>query len=164
LANEQLQLGVSARGLNALAGADGDELDRCIGRLLAVTEARAVNAAIQSPPALDKNLRAIVELLRDHRGADRPITIEGIRVHVPLSERQVKKSVKQLVEVYGLPVGASRHFPAGYFLVVTAADREAALRPLRAEFYSLLRRIKALGDNRVVEKMLGEAQQELRFH
>lgn len=105
---------------------------------------------------LDQVQRELLEQLRRHRGAADPITIAQLQKnlrHGPddrlTSPRLVKDSIKQLIEVFGIPIGASRRPPAGYFLIVTPADAEAAARPLLAEIHSLSRRLRCiLGSHR----------------
>ena len=60
------------------------------------------------------------------------------------TERQIKASVKSLIEVHGIPICSSRdRNHGGYFLAVESADLEAAERPLRGEIISLAKRLKA---------------------
>jgi hypothetical protein len=60
-------------------------------------------------------------------------------------DRAVKQAVKNLLEKYDLPIGACRIAPHnGYYFVISDEDAEAAVRPLKAEIFSMFRRIKVL--------------------
>jgi hypothetical protein len=63
---------------------------------------------------------------------------------VEYTDRQIKGAVKQLIEDYGVPVGSSRQEPHGYYICQDSADRINAVRPIRAEIVSLLKRWKTL--------------------
>jgi len=65
-----------------------------------------------------------------------------------MSDRSVKQSVKTLLEEHDIPIGSCRRVPNnGYYFVVDDADAEEAVRPLKAEIFSLFRRIKGLSPN-----------------
>jgi len=65
-------------------------------------------------------------------------------VHV-WRDRAIKQAVKNLLEIYDLPIGSCRIAPHnGYYFVISDEDAEAAVRPLKAEIFSMFRRIKVL--------------------
>lgn len=73
------------------------------------------------------------------------------------SDRQIKGAVKCLIEQFGIPIGSSRQQPYGYYLVVSDQDAEDAVRPLRNEIFSLLRRIQALSPkSKFVRELQGQ--------
>lgn len=76
-------------------------------------------------------------------------------------DRTIKQAVKSLLEKYGLPVGSCR-IPGqnGYYICISDSDAEDAVRPLKAEIFSLFRRIKGLSPNSAFVRQLN-GQMEL---
>ena len=98
----------------------------------------------------------LLGLLRDHKGARRARPLGEIAAHLKMQPRDVKAAVKSLVEDFGLPIGASRQQPFGYFLCVTPEDMEDAIRPLVHEIESLARRVRVLGGERRLAEIFGQ--------
>lgn len=131
---------------------------------------------------LDESTAELLRLLAGHKGAANAIRIggpDGImqtlngagrqwrvgsgewRGEQPWNERTVKAAVKDLVERFGMQIGASRKPPYGYFFILTAEDREEARRPLRNELKSLARRLRALSSKLEIAREWGQIQVEL---
>jgi len=118
---------------------------------------------------LPEEARAILRVLRFHAGWERAIPLcelaeraAAASVHAAgITDREVKQAVKTLTEDFGVPVGASRQTPNGYFLCVTREDLEIAVRPYILEGKSLFRRARAIAGNDVVEAALGQLRLEL---
>lgn len=105
---------------------------------------------------LEKNERAMLELLRSHKGSSNAIQIAQIAPRLNTSDRNVKALAKSLIEDFGARIGASRQEPYGYYLCITADEIDSASRPLESEIRSLARRLRSLrGRARVIE-MLGQ--------
>ena len=111
-------------------------------------------------PLRDKE-RELLHLLRFHKGAEHARPLGEISAKLHTTHRDVKQMVKSLVEDFALPIGASRQEPYGYFLCLTAADVEAAIRPLENEVISLARRVRALGGEQRLAEFFGQLQLEL---
>jgi len=77
--------------------------------------------------------------------------LQGQRVW---SDRDVKASVKELLEVHGVPIGSARSGECGYFLLVCPEDVAAAERPLEAEIRSLARRLRAINPKSEISRLL----------
>jgi hypothetical protein len=104
--------------------------------------ARAVLIVLHSRPALGRN-RAIS--IADLQRVFRHRVLNGeTAAGADYSDRQIKGAVKELIEDFGVPVGSSRQEPHGYYICQDSADRINAVRPIRAEVISLLRRWKTL--------------------
>lgn len=101
----------------------------------------------------------VLDLLADHpsgprAGRDRALSIAAMQemwtrrgVHV-WSERAIKDSAKFLLEEMEIAIGSSRERGrGGFYLCVSDADAESAVRPYRSEIYSLFRRIRCLSPN-----------------
>jgi hypothetical protein len=106
-------------------------------------------------PLLGKQ-HELLGMLRDHKGARRARPLSDFVHKLHMSERDVKKTVKSLVEDFGLPIGASRQQPSGYFLCVTPEDMEDAIRPLVHEIESLARRVRVLGGEQRLAEIWGQ--------
>jgi hypothetical protein len=77
------------------------------------------------------------------------------------SDREIKGAVKSLVEDFEIPIGSSRAKPAGYYLIVTPEDAEAAVKPLLAEIRSLAHRCRILSPkSQYVRHLLGQLSVE----
>lgn len=76
---------------------------------------------------------------------DKAMSIAVIQKTVDIADRRVKDSVKTLLEEYGVPIGSSR-IPGknGYYFLLTDLDAEEASRPIKAEIFSMFRRLKVL--------------------
>lgn len=61
------------------------------------------------------------------------------------SDRAIKDAVKTLLEEFAVPIGSCR-IPGknGYFFIDSDISAEAASRPLRAEIFSMFRRLKVI--------------------
>lgn len=113
------------------------------------------------PWQLSPKHRDLLQLLRPHKGRAQARPISAIAERLGMSERDVKAAVKSLVEDFGLPIGASRQEPHGYFFIVSADDLEFALRPLANEVISIARRMRKLGGSAIVKEMLGQIRVEI---
>jgi hypothetical protein len=111
-------------------------------------------------PVSDKQ-RAFLHLITWHKGASHALPLASIADKLKMPAREVKAMVKELVEQFALPIGASRQEPYGYFLCVTAEDVELAIRPLESEVISLARRIRALGGEKRLAEFAGQLQLQL---
>lgn len=70
-------------------------------------------------------------------------------------DRTVKGAVKELIEDHEVPIGSSRITgQAGYFLLISVDDLEAAERPLRAEILSLAKRLRTINPSSRFARMI----------
>lgn len=139
------------------------EVSERIDRALADPEltgcARAVLVVLASRPCAGRDMAiSIADLQRVFRHR---VSVNQTAAGREYSDREIKGSVKELVERYRVPVGSVRHGNAGYFLCLTPADREAAVRPIRAEVFSLLNRWRVLGDSSsIAAELAGQVPME----
>lgn len=105
-------------------------------------------------------LEALVAgLIWRRKGRREPISIaEILRLSGVdgLSERKVKDVVEQLRTMHRMPIGASRQEPAGYFRIMDAADREAAVRPYREQIISMWRTLRVLDSQEKLRELHGQ--------
>jgi hypothetical protein len=111
-------------------------------------------------PVPDK-VRELLLILQWHKGLDHAKPLGEIAEKLQVNAREVKQLAKTLTETFGLPVGASRQEPYGYFLCVTTEDYRAALSPYINEIRSLVRRCNALQPSERLNEILGQLQLEL---
>lgn len=104
--------------------------------------------------------RAVLLRLRDVGGRQRAVSIWALQSFWRISQtriwgdRDVKAAVKELLEEHGVPIGAARSQPAGYFLLVTPEDIDEAERPLIGEIRSLARRLRAVNAKSEISRLL----------
>ena len=143
----------------------GLDLERAVAARIA-----QVLAGKNCPWPIDWLQQEILKLLRERVGRSQALSISKIVSAVDYSEndpvphwneREVKAAVKSLVEDFGIPIGASRRPPYGYFLIATREDLEHALSPLRGELRSLSRRYRALAGKKILAAVFGQIQLEL---
>jgi hypothetical protein len=82
---------------------------------------------------------------------------DGLPVY---GDRSIKAAIKTLLEEHNLPIGACRIAPRnGYHFVTSDEEAEAAVRPLKAEIFSMFRRIKILAPRSAfVRKLQGQLE------
>ena len=82
-------------------------------------------------------LRKVIERDRAH-----PITAVELARECKSTQREVTIAIQGLRQRHGIPIGASRDAPTGYFLIRCAADEEVAIRPYLAQVETMLRTIR----------------------
>jgi hypothetical protein len=110
----------------------------------------------QGPWPLTEAQRGVLHMLRYRQGAAHARPLAELATELKLQPRDVKAAVKSLVEDFGLPIGASRSAPFGYFLCVTPGDVDDAVRPLVHEIVSLARRVRVLAGSERVAEIMGQ--------
>jgi hypothetical protein len=113
------------------------------------------------PWPIEPKQHSILRLVSACKGRAHAISIGMIGRITNMQEREIKSSVKSLIEDFGIPIGASRHKPYGYFLIVSSDDVDVALRPLANEVISIARRMRKLGGSDIVKEMLGQLRVEM---
>lgn len=124
---------------------------------------RRINEVLMGthPWPLPDESRAVLRILREHKGAKNAISIASLTEKTKLDARQVKEQVRSLVVDFGVKICGSRQQPYGYYIALTADEIEAGIRPLYGEGVSLFRRIKALGGDSAVKEMEGQIRAAL---
>jgi hypothetical protein len=98
----------------------------------------------------------VAGLIWNHQGRGSPIPIAKVQQLTGLAVRKVKEVVEQLRVMHRMPIGARREDPAGYFWIVDAADREAAVGPYRAQIRRMFQVLRALDEPARVRELLGQ--------
>lgn len=105
--------------------------------------------------------REMLRLLRWHKGAEHAKPLGELAALLKVTPRDAKQIKKTLVEDFGIPIGASRQEPYGYFLCISPEDYELARRPFEGELLSIVRHLRALDGGDRVREMLGQLKLEL---
>jgi hypothetical protein len=120
-----------------------------------------INSRDTKPWPLTEDQRALLHVLRWHKGADRAITIAMLDAKLNIDVRGIKDAVRSLVVDFGLPIVGSRRQPYGYYIAITAEEIAEAIRPLRGEIIQIARRVRALRGNEFLRELLGQIPMEL---
>jgi hypothetical protein len=115
-------------------------------------------SASQLPPTKEEVL--VASLIWQRRGRGNPISIARLRQLTGFSERQIKGIVEQLVVAHRIRIGARREDPAGYFMIETAEDLEAAVKPYRNQILAMWRRLRVLEQPHKLMELLGQLRLE----
>ncbi len=115
-------------------------------------------SASQLPPTKEEVL--VASLIWQRRGRGNPISIARLRQLTGFSERQIKGIVEQLVVAHRMRIGARREDPAGYFMIETAEDLEAAVKPYRNQILAMWRRLRVLEQTHKLMELLGQLRLE----
>jgi len=65
--------------------------------------------------------RILIEILQ-HEGQDNPVGVSALMELVPLTDRQVRKVVRYLINERLEPIGSKSSLPAGFFKVTSVDD------------------------------------------
>ena len=90
-------------------------------------------------PAMTETEHLILGHLESHRGRENPIAARELAAMVRLSERDLRRRIKRLIEtghLIGSTAGGEHH---GYFIPVEPGDVAAALAPMIAMVLALAR-------------------------
>jgi hypothetical protein len=105
--------------------------------------------------------RKVLEVLRYHKGRDNAKPLSELAEKLGMNAREIKQQARTLTIDFGIPIGAARQEPYGYFLCVTQEDYAAALRPYMHEIQALAERMRVLKAPARLLEILGQLQVEL---
>lgn len=116
--------------------------------------------ALESPE-LTASEKCLLQIIRTHEGASNAIKSRAIGNLLNLdwnehTRRWIASTVETLVLLHGIPVGASRCAPQGYFLIETQSDLDIAVNARWKEVYAHFRHIKALTSPEKARELLGQ--------
>ena len=121
----------------------------------------------------DPVAQAILEILQEHHGRARAITVRAIQQRLLASSRHIRRAIQQLVIEHRIPIASlpapharqagSVHLSYGFFLITTEAEARECLHHYASRIRELSRRARIL--NEVVKERFGiDVQQEFPFH
>ena len=117
---------------------------------------------IGGPSPLPLKERELLQILRYHKGVANARKLGDLAAKLNVGDRSIKQLAKDLLEGYGVPIGARRQPPYGYYICVTPEDYAAARRPYHHEVLSLLRRLKALTPDQRLLELYGQLELAIR--
>lgn len=124
-----------------------ERIDRALADSTLTGCARAVLIVLASRPAVGReHAISIADLQRVFRFEVQGGPAAG-RAY---SDREIKGSVKALIETFRVPIGSARQEPYGYWILRTPEERDEAVRPIRAEVISLLNRWRVLDNQSAI--------------
>jgi ERCC4-related helicase len=86
----------------------------------------------------------IYDIIASHQGASAAITCEVIAGRIGMNIRQVRDTIKTLIENHYLPIVATSRAPYGYFIPKTVNEVVIYKKVLNARARSIQQRMKAL--------------------
>ena len=72
------------------------------------------------------------------------LTVKTAALLLRTSERQIMASIHELITHYGVPVGAKRSSPCGYYIMTNEDERQAGLLPIENQANDMTKRVAAL--------------------
>jgi hypothetical protein len=124
-----------------------------------------VLAALESPE-LTEHEKEVLRVIAGHKGSAKAVRAREIAQELGLREgeegrRFIAGVVETAILLHGIPIGAIRFKPYGYFLIASANDLDLAIAPLWGEVYAHLRRLRMLAGKQFVARMFGQAMLKL---
>ena len=116
---------------------------------------------VPEPAKLSPEERAVWTVVSHHEGRSSAISVPTLASLTGLSEQKVRASVSSLVTKHGKRIGSASDQPAGYFIVQTPEEAEAAFAHLRSRAMKLLVRAAKL-QRRTVDEVYSQGKLELR--
>jgi hypothetical protein len=115
---------------------------------------------VLADPALGAKARELLLILRYHKGPKNPRPLQELSEKLHVGERELKQLARTLTMDFGIPVGANRQPPYGYYLCVTAEDRQLASRHHVHQAMAEFQRARALRPELTMRELLGQAELE----
>lgn len=94
----------------------------------------------------EKYIQTIIAIIENHKGADSPIQVSELMEVVPLTDRQIRKVIRYIVNERKFPIGSKSSPPAGYFLITSADDFIEAISNLNPRSKKIDQRAKNLAE------------------
>ena len=140
---------MTLRPFDRLRTGSSGQADDLRGGATAARQAHNLEAAGSIPaPAtmhvLSPDERAVLAVLRRHRGRAQAIGLEVVAGISGVSERTVQDIVAHLIERHQIPIGSAVKHPMGYFLIENENELAESLSQLVHRITALARRIAAL--------------------
>ncbi len=86
----------------------------------------------------------ILEVISKHIGKSKPVQVNELMSFVPLSDREIRKAVQELVIEFGEPIGSTTKGPHGFYFIADGDDLDEAVSNLESRRDKIDKRIKAL--------------------
>ena len=107
--------------------------------------------------------QAILEILQEHHGRARAITVRILQQRLLASSRRIRRAIQQLVIEHRIPIASSVHPPSGFYLLTSESEARECLQQYWSRIRELRQRAQVL--NAIVKERFGiDVQQEFPFH
>ena len=104
----------------------------------------------------------ILEILQEHQGKDKAITVAELQRIVMASTRKIRAVIATLVTAHRAPIASTVHPPYGFYLITSEAEARECLQQYWSRVREVSRRARIL--NEVVKERFGiDVQQEFHF-
>ena len=94
----------------------------------------------------EKYIQKIIETIENHKGASCPIQVSDLMKVVPLTDRQIRKVIRYVINERKYPIGSKSSPPAGYFLITCANDFVEAVSNLNPRSEKINQRASNLAE------------------
>jgi len=102
----------------------------------------------------------VLQILRHCRGRHQAITNAQLAELSGVPERRCRHIVKELIELFGEPIGTAYGHPGGHYLIASQEERRETVEALAGHAKSILRRMGRL-DRQAARRLLGQLELEL---
>jgi len=122
----------------------------------AVERAYAVLRHEVMPPATARQI-ALLRVVVDRRGASRAIGVAKLASMLDCSDREVRRDVHELREIYGVRIGSSRdQDEGGHYLITTKEELYATVTPYLRQAATEMRLVRAMCDPHELAELEGQ--------
>ena len=104
--------------------------------------------------------RRLLAAIKEHRGRKAAVTSEYLAALMGSHDRDIRLTIKQLIEEQGALIGSATSKPAGFYWITSQAELDVVKKGLRARGLSCFVRLAKL-DNTSLESLLGQTAMEL---
>lgn len=94
-----------------------------------------------------RHKRKLLRVIKKHLGRSNPIQVDELAAYVPLTDREIRKVVQELVIDFGHPIGSTTKGPHGFFFIIDEGDLEEAIKNLLHRKVKIEKRIDSLKQN-----------------
>jgi glutamate formiminotransferase len=96
------------------------------------------------PDIDDNHKRKILEVISKHVGKKKPVQVSDLMSFVPLSDREIRKVIQELILDFGEPIGSTTKGPHGFYFIADQDDLDETVNNLENRRDMIDKRIKAL--------------------
>lgn len=106
--------------------------------------------------------KAVLEMIRFHRGLANPVNLRDIQKRSKLDVRTIKQAVRTLRLNFHLPIGSSKHAESGgYYLMISAEDRAIWRKDVLDQVRAQVDVLRAADSPQAALEALGQLREEL---
>ena len=111
---------------------------------------------------MNKIEKAVLKVLKPHRGKNNPITTEAIAGKLKLPEREIRRAISGLVTDHRVLIGSSVRRPFGFYIIKNIEELRVCLDQYYSRLHNLKDRAKSLY-RAGLKKFSKDIQNEFKF-